>query len=159
MSPIPRLLYRTVLRTLPEHFRARHGGEMEELYHEALESAGGRGVLAWCYTAARGLVDVLALTARMRSKSRPSASRSSLTTTGIMESTLQDLRLAARSLAKAPGFTIVAVVTLTLAIGANTSIFTLVSAALLRACRAAGRARVDLHVVWRAHAVQRGVVP
>ena len=60
MSRISRLLYRAVLRTLPEHFRARHGGEMEEQYHEALESAGRRGVMAWSYAAARGLVDVVA---------------------------------------------------------------------------------------------------
>ena len=71
MSRISRLLYRAVLRTLPERFRARHGGEMEKLYHTALESAARRGVLAWCYAAARGFVDVLAQAVRMRSKSRP----------------------------------------------------------------------------------------
>jgi predicted permease len=49
-----------------------------------------------------------------------------------MESLLQDLKLAFRGLAKAPAFTAVAVVSLALGIGANTSIFTLMDQLLLR---------------------------
>ncbi len=65
---------------------------------------------------------------------------------------MHDLRLAFRSLLKSPGFTLVAIITAALAIGANTAVFSLVNALIIRPLPF--RAPNELVLLWQKFSAQ-----
>jgi len=136
---ISRLLSRALLRLYPADIRRRTGNDLEAAFAYCVarerERNGATGVAyAWAHLA----VDAIATSVQMRRdarRARRMARQHTFITTrkeGIMSRVSQDIRYAARSMRRAPLFSTVVVLTLGLAIGATTAVFTIVNAVLLR---------------------------
>ena len=74
-----------------------------------------------------------------------------------IEDVAQDVRFALRQLRKSPGFTVVAILTLALGIGANTAIFTLIDAVMLRMLPVRNPQQLVSLDLGDAHSFPRGI--
>ncbi|MGH7468166.1 MAG: ABC transporter permease [Longimicrobiales bacterium] len=129
-------LYGRVLRLLPTDVYHAYAPEMSQDFRELTERARrSAGVAGMLMVLLRSVLDVVwraVLERRQLEAAEYVSERVRLPVGERMSIFGQELRLAARGMLKRPGFTLVTVLTLALGIGANTAIFAVVNAALIR---------------------------
>jgi putative ABC transport system permease protein len=125
-----RQAYRAVLGLAPAAYRRRFGDEATDVACRRVAERHGVGRIR---TAVRELVDLLATVRRERRSEREAPRRMpGVPRASEWAAIGQDVRNAFRRLRATPGFTAIAVVILTLGMGASTAIFSVVDAVVLR---------------------------
>ncbi len=121
-----------LLRLLPRDFRQAHADGMEDAFRELLKSeTRPRDLIQWAVFWVRVLQDILTQAAQTRQTKRQNR-HARRYPQSLLSTMMTDIAHAVRGLARSPGFTIVAIVSLAIGIGVNTSVFSLVNAVQFR---------------------------
>lgn len=122
-------MYRLLLWLLPRELREDFGADMEQLYRDRL--ADTASVTARWRVRIASWLDAIGQAALAHAERLADAWTMTTTGGGGMDGWLQDIRFGVRTLLRRPGFTVTAVATLGLGIGATVSIFSVVHTVLL----------------------------
>jgi putative ABC transport system permease protein len=123
-------MYRLLLRFCPPTL-AGHAAAMEDTFRHRLEDARALGRRRLMHVWVREIVGLLLAIATERWRLRHTPAEEHVERMGRMDRISQELRHAARRLVRSPAFTLTAVATLALAIGANAAIFAIVQRVVL----------------------------
>ncbi len=129
--------FETLIRAYPEEFVHCYRPELMEFFRADMDRARAASPLGLVSFWARTVTDLTASAVRqhraLRRERRQATERPpSHRGREFVHSVMQDLRIALRGLAATPGFAAVAILTLAIGIGANTTIFSAVEVFMLR---------------------------
>lgn len=131
-APLSRLLYCLLLLAYPPAFRSDHGEDAADVFVDLVRATRRRGVAALIGLWLRSVPDVVRGGFQERRGSHRRSAVPPARGSANIDALAGELRHAVRALMRRPAFTVTAVLTLAIGIGATTAVVSVVDAVLLR---------------------------